>query len=102
MVAFPETPLSVFPYFDAEHKPIKPRMLGLMVPGVPYSANIHSVGTINQTQIDAIKAGHLLIEEYGYLTYRDAANAWHKTEYCFIYSFETGGFNPCEKHNTAD
>jgi hypothetical protein len=102
MIAFPTVPLKVFPYFDAQHKTIKQRNLGLMVPGVPYAAEFHSVGTLDGAQINAIKTGRLLIEEYGYLKYRDAAKAWHRTEYCFIYSVAMDGLVPCENHNSAD
>jgi hypothetical protein len=102
MIAFPTAPLKIFPYFDAQHKPIKQRDLGLMVPGVAYASQFHSVTTLDGAQIDAIKTGRLLIEEYGYLKYRDAAKAWHTTEYCLLYSAETNGLVPCENHNSAD
>jgi hypothetical protein len=102
VMAFPLTELERFSYKDGSGKTLKPRQVGLMVPGVAYPADFYSAHELNEQQIQAITAGKLLVEDYGYLSYKDVFNIPHITEFCFLYSATYKAFMPCEKHNSAN
>ena len=76
--------------------------LGLLVPNLPYVDDFKGSEGLTQPEIDAIKSGALHVVMYGTLKYDDVFGTPHVTDYCVVYTPDTGGFSSCNKHNRAN
>lgn len=52
--------------------------------------------------VNAIKAGALILYVYGTIAYDDAFGHRHWTQFCFIPNRVWGAFAPCREHNGTD
>ncbi|MGC2768771.1 MAG: hypothetical protein WB607_24925, partial [Candidatus Acidiferrum sp.] len=76
--------------------------LGLLVPNLPYVDDFKGSEGLTQPEIDAIKSGALHVVMYGSLKYDDVFGTPRVTDYCVVYTPDTGGFSSCNKHNRAN
>jgi hypothetical protein len=98
-VEYRQTPLPINP---VPPPTTQPDTLSFMPPSDEKTMNVSFTGVVSQADLDALKAGKVLIYIYGFATYEGGLRRKHTLLYCGIYSPEKAGFDVCAYYNGSN